>query len=162
MGWFGWPWGWFRKNDEDDAIFSLGERLIYRYNDGKKMVQADPLRLYKAVMTVGPELEIDIKVSKSPSKDAAAAHEQALLKIRKVFGVKPLEEGGLTEIETFRLFDHFMSFCGIKKKDTNGLPTSPEAPSLPTPPSLAEGPPTPKPSDSGSTGSGSSNEKPTP
>ena len=163
MRWL-WDWvrSWLNRGDDDDALYSLGERFIYRYNNGQKVVRADPMRLYKAVMQVGPELEIDIKVSKSPSKDAANAHQQALLKLRDIFAVKPLEEGGLTEIETFRLFDHFMAFCGVQKKSSSPPPTSPDAPSPPTPPSPAEGPPTPKPSDSGSTASDSSSEKPTP
>lgn len=119
----------FRRNPpppgDDLACYHPGERVIYSYFDGEKTVGADPAVLHTRVMDVGPDLDVDIQLSQSPSKDAKLGHQQMLKKIRGIFNVKPWEEGGLTETETVNLLNHFLAFCGWVKKNTSGPATSP-------------------------------------
>lgn len=121
-------------------LFSLGDRMIYRYSNGKDVVAADPIRLYKRVMDVGAELSVDIKIANSPMKEAKDAHQKMLEKIRAVFDVRPLEEGGLTELETVELFDHFMIYVQLVKKNGSQTPTASTGTSTTTPTSTTGGP----------------------
>lgn len=143
----GWIKNLLRKNNghselvNEDA-YRPDQRHIYHYWNGSEMIKADPLCLFRAVMDVETELEIDIRVSRSPSKDARKAHEAVLSKIRQVFSVKSLENGGLTEVETIGLLDHFMGYCGWVKKNsrvsqTESAETSPDSRQF-----IAEAPPT--------------------
>ncbi len=132
-------------------IYKPRELLLYEYFDGSKMVKADPMVLWKRIMEVSTDLDIDIKVSKSVSKDAPEAHDKVIKKCRRIFNLKPLEDGGLPETETVELFDHFMLFCWSLQKKMNGFQISAEATLVTSNSSPAESPPTPKPSPSGST-----------
>lgn len=125
MAWFSW------KGRSKDDVFKLSERKIYSYFNGKEMIKADPLALYKKVAEVGPSLSIDIKVAKSPSKDATKAHNSLIQQIREIFDVPSFKDGGLTEAELQALLDHFLTYCeGVKKNSkmfTTSLPNSEES-----------------------------------
>lgn len=153
-------------------LYRPAERYIYSYFDGAKIVRADPIELYRRIMSKWPELRTDIAVSQSPSKDAARCHERMIATLRELFNVKaldPVERTGLTEVETIELLNHFFTFNGEVKKNSSGPPTSPTATSPPTPQPTA-GPssdsssgesPTTKNSDSGSTANGQPSDAPT-
>lgn len=116
-----WKWlkTFFVSHTADSYDFyHPGQRKIYRYFDGQKEVNVDPLLLYRTMMAVGPELQIDYKVSRSPSKDASKAHEEMLAKLRNIFQVKSLNEGGLTESELVDLWDHFLIYTETVKKNS--------------------------------------------
>lgn len=151
---------WFTPG-ETYNVYALGERLIYHYFDGQQMVAADPLVVYKAMMDVGPELAIDIKVSLSPLKEARTANDNLLKNIRKIFNVKPFAEGGLTDVETAGLLDHFLVFCAQLKKNSSPSAIS-SMPSADSNATSANGPPTLRTSDSGSTASVPSTAAPEP
>lgn len=151
-----------RSSVEYLDVYQPKERLIYRYFDGQKTVVADPLLLYRKVMGIGPELSVDLKVSQSSSKDAQKAHENAQMKIREVFGVLPLADGGLSELETMDLLDHFLAYCDRIKKNSSPSPTSPVETSAPSERSCEEDPRTSNSLDSGSTDAGSSISTPEP
>jgi hypothetical protein len=155
-----WFLNLFRPRERYD-LYTPGQRLIYSFHDGSKVVRADPLELYRKLMAVGPELNVDMKVSVSPSKDAPRAHENVVKKVREVFGVKPLEEGGLTELEAIQLLDHFLTFCGFVKKNSSQPPTSSTATEEPSPSSPGS-PPTSPSSGSGCAAAGPSSAGPTP
>ena len=116
MRWL-WNWftSWFTKQD-DLAIYSPKERLIYQYFDGAKLVRADPQVLYRNLMEVGPELSADISVANSPSKDWKKATANAVGKVRTIFNLKHFDEGGLGELELFELLHHFYTYCEAVKK----------------------------------------------
>lgn len=156
--------GWLRKLFEDDySVYHPGEQKIYHYWDGQKYVNADPLRLFKRLMDIAPELAVDIQVSTSSlakDKDAIKASDKVAEKLYKIFDVKRVEEGGLTEAKMSELLDHFLLYCEIVKKNSPPLPTMP--------PSGARiftsngNPPTSNTSDSGSTAKPTSTAKPEP
>lgn len=156
---FSWFRSFFQRAETFD-IYKPQERLIYRYFNGKDEVPADPLLLWKKVMAVGPELSIDIKVSTSPSKGAAAAHTELLSKVRGIFNLKTLDDGGLSELETVELFNHFLIYCERLKKNTSRFATS-SSNSVDSVISSMEDPPTRNSSDSGSTASVPSTDVPT-
>lgn len=141
-------------------VYQPKERAIYSYFNGQEVLRIDPITLYKKLMEIGPELDIDIKVANSESKDAAKAQAKVIERIRWVFSVKSLEEGGLTEDETAGLLDHYLRFTDQVKKNLNYLGTS-WAPSVASEPPLAANPVTSNSSDCGCAGSAVSTSKAT-
>lgn len=135
-------------------IYHPKERLIYSYFDGQKVIHADPLQLERKLMNVGPELSIDIKVARSISHDAVTAHVNMIEQCRSIFNVKPIEEGGLTELETVLLLEHYLAYTDEVKKNLNRTATLATGTWAPSGPSLRESPPIPNSSASGSTGEG--------
>lgn len=105
-------------------LYHPKQRQIYQFFNGQQITAIDPMILYKRIMEVGPELDIDIKVANSASKDASKAYETMLEKIRKIFGVAKLDEGGLTEEETIALMDHFFAYIDQVKKNLRFSETS--------------------------------------
>ncbi len=152
-------------------VYTLEDRSIYSYSDGEKIVKADPMPLYKAVMDVGPSLSVDLKVSTSTlmkNEDKGKAHQSLLGSIRSIFNLKPFqqtEDGkmvGLTEIETVEVLDHFLSYCHELKKKMKPNVTSSNSSGVsppymaPTSPLMSSG------LESGSTANASNTVEPTP
>lgn len=152
-----------KKEDDDFSIYHPKERLIYKYWNGKELVAADPMTLYKKVMDVSAELAIHFSVAKSQSKDAKDAHENLIETVRKVFGVKSLEETpeGLGQTESISLLNHFLAYCNRLKKNSRTFATTSKL-SEDSQPTSEQGPATSNTSDSGSTESAPSSEKPLP
>ncbi len=109
----------FKKTDQSPEleVYPPKDRLIFQYWDGQKTIIADPLVLYRKIGEKGPEIDTEIKLAQSPSKSAVQGHIGAVTKIREIFGVKPVEEGGLTEIESINLLESFVSWCHDVKKN---------------------------------------------
>ena len=125
-------------------LYDPGERLLFTFftgcdaNGNKVWVSDDPMVLHKRMMDVGPELDVEMTVSRSMSKDAAAFHIKMLERIRKIFDVKLFvrgEAGGLTELETVALLHSFMTYCGAVKKNSSpsAIPQTTTSPSMPSP-----------------------------
>lgn len=131
------------------------QREIYHYFDGQKVRNADPMPLFRRMKDVSTDLEIEFKVARSGMKGADEHYQKAVQRIRGIFDVKPLEEGGLTEIECVELFTHFWNYSGGVKKNLPPPSTPSPGTSDDTPPSTGPAPvpasPTPPSSDSGST-----------
>lgn len=121
-----WLCGKIGSPEERYDYWTPGERMIFRYFNGSKTVAADPLVLYKRMMEVWPELSIDINVSISPLKEAPEAHNKAVQKIRKIFAVGTLEEGGLTDVECFQILEQFQTYSGWVKKNSRVSAIQPE------------------------------------
>lgn len=157
--------GSFLRNLAPDAerpdVYHPRERLIYYYWNGAKHVAADPIALYKRMMAQGPELSIDIKVANSASKDAGKAHDALVGRIRTIFDLKPLTDGGLSELESAQLLDHFLVYCERLKKNSSPSPTS-STTTADSPTSSPTVPPTSNSSVSGSTANGPSTDGPGP
>lgn len=112
-----WLLSWFSRGPRIDT-YRPRDRMIYTYHDGQKYVRADPLVLYKRVMDVGPELSVDVKVATSISSRAPVALTSVVGRVREIFNVKTLADGGLTDVEVLVLLDHFMLYCDALEKKT--------------------------------------------
>lgn len=90
------------------------QRDIFTFWDGQKERRIDPLPAWYK-MSVDPEC-----VPARDCKLADAGDRESVLKVlamtRRMFDVKPLEQGGLTEYETSNLFAEFMAFISLQKK----------------------------------------------
>lgn len=120
-----------RPRKQQPASRSLGpfkpkERLIYSYWDGQRQRQGDPLALVRSLTSVdGVSLDIDAKLAAGSTPDAPKAMGRLIDAVRTVFGVKPLDDGGLTEAETLALLYHFLEFIQEVQADALPLPKSP-------------------------------------
>ena len=154
---FKWLANLFRRSEKWD-VYNPGEMQIYSYFDGEKWVKADPVALYGRVSDKWLELEIDMKVSTSPSKDAAKAYKTLASKIREIFGIRALEEGfkipeqgTLTDVAVLALLDQFLTYSGFVKKNSSPSQTT-STPSEVCKPTSPKSPPTSNTSACGSTG----------
>jgi len=131
-----WNWliSWFDKSSALD-VYNPKERLIFSYWNGevvngkRKLVQADPLVLYKRQMHNGPELLSTMKAAISPFKGAEEAHAEMTQTLREMFNLKPLTNSievtdTLSDTEVVDLFDSFLEFTGSVKKKSKNSPTS--------------------------------------
>ena len=130
-------------------VYKPRQRLIWSYYNGERLVQADPLVLWKQIMAVAPALDIDFKVSQSVSRNAETAHKALVQRIRDIFHIKSLENdfevvNTLTDAECIDLLNKFLSYCGWVKKNSSNSVTTATATSPPTdsPTSAGESPPT--------------------
>lgn len=90
------------------------DRYVYKYHDGEKEVTADPMVLYKKVMAKWPIIGKFLAEYKAVTDaETLARHDQLIAAIRELFGIKKLEEGGLSEQETLDLFNHFRIYANI-------------------------------------------------
>lgn len=144
--------------EEQYDIYRPRERLIYQYFDGQQVIKADPIVIYKRLMARGPEIDIDRKVAASESKDALKAHDNLVSKLREVFEVKTLKEGGLSDTEVTTLLDHYLLYTDTVKKKVSLYQTLPESLEASEQPS-ADNPTMLNSSVSGSTANGSSTVK---
>lgn len=122
---FAWLGKLLGKRLAQQDVFDLyqpEERRIYHYFNGQTIIHIDPMFLYKKLMQIGVELDIELKVAASASKDALKSHDRALDRIRSVFSLQPLAEGGLTEEECLELLQHFFRYLDQVKK--NSRPSS--------------------------------------
>ncbi len=125
-------WNWltslFTTKDINTVdVYKPKDRLIYKYWDGTKFRLADPMVLYKRISAKWATLSVDMKVAGSPSKDALEKHNSMIKTQREIFEVEPYKEqenSGLTELEVMQLFDDFMIYSGILKKNSSGSTTS--------------------------------------
>lgn len=158
-------WNWLKgvfstKEESSDDMFKPAERKIYHFWNGKDLIKVDPMPVYKRLMSVAPELSIDLKVASSISKDARTAHDAAIKTVRNIFSITPYEEGGLTEAEAMDLLDHFYNFCQGLKKKARMIPTPPTETSASSTPTVADTPTTESGLASGSTEKESSTAEP--
>jgi hypothetical protein len=128
--------GWFSKQPTspiDDLfdrvdVYLPRERLIYQFFDGQVLRAVDPMELYKKVSPKLGIIAADSKAVKIPqSKFAKDAHDRLIALIRELFDIKPLSQGGLTELETLAVFDHWWDFTCTVKKNSSPSQTGAEA-----------------------------------
>ena len=152
---FSWFKSLFTRKVIEDRydLYKPAERIIYQYYDGTGIVRADPLRLYKRLKEVWPELSVDLSLAESISKDADKGYDNAINKIKKIFEVESLDKhrGGLTDPEIRGMLDHFLIYCETVKKNLKSSVTPSPAASPNSESTSAEKPPTSNSSDSGLT-----------
>src|SRR5574337_1303440 len=118
-----WMWlkGWFTPGTRYD-VYQVQRRFVYTYFDGKGMMQVDPMRLYRRLIEVGPELvQSIIKFQTTQDQqEVLTAHETLATKVRDIFQLTSYEAGGLTHLETLNLFNHFLGFINQIEQDGQG------------------------------------------
>lgn len=155
-----------------DDLFDPAETLIYTHLKGydqrrqKVYVSKDPVRLYRRVMEYGQEISINSKVARSASKGAPGCWDKLTSRLREVFEIPAVEEGGLPGVHLVKLLNHFMDYCDGIKKNLPTATTSASATSADThnsePPTAASPQDTTSGRASGSTVTATSSGTPTP
>ena len=122
-------------------LLGFDPRNVFRYYDGKKYINADPIVLVRRMWSVnlyqydvpgmneGPETPFDsVKardlIATGDSDKVQKGYSIVSRAARYIFNVKSLEEGGLTEVECDELLDRFENYLGDLKKSINLMPTS--------------------------------------
>mgnify|MGYP001613957712 CR=1 FL=1 len=123
---------------EDVSAFKVDNVRIYAYFNGSETIKCDPMIIYKRWAEKSGDLDVDLKVARFGEKGADEAYEKALEKVRWIFNVRPLAEGGLDEQTTLELFFHFLRYVEAVKKNSQPLPTLSPITGPPPKPSLVE------------------------
>ena len=142
-------WAWFTR-----WLRGNSQRNIFRYWDGRRYKLGDPLVLFRTILNDGDfawdvtpalmELEGD---TDDVLRTRLEAMQVASDMVRRVFGIRPLADRGLTDKECLALLWEFEHYVGAVKKNGRSNPISP--------PSTESSPLEQKPgSDCGSTESG--------
>lgn len=115
----------------------LQEREIFVYFDGHRHRRGDPIAIYRGLKD-DPQFNLDVHPGEAEEGDLEALGIMAGA-VRRVFGVKSADEGGLTEMECAELLRGYLDYTGSLKKNSS-TPPMPLSPTItPTPPaSLGE------------------------
>lgn len=117
---------------ENLAIFKPEDKGLFEYWNGEKLIAADPMALYRKLMTKALEIDNCYKVATSQSTAAINYYDDLVKTIRLIFEVKQFTEGGLTDDLCVKLLDCFLVFVDDVKKNWSIVPTLPkETPSAP-------------------------------
>jgi hypothetical protein len=122
---------WLRRlfGRRDALGYADSEREIFVYWDGTRERKGDPLAIHRALLTMDPEKEFDIKtdpqVTAVPTIAGLRATGRLAGAVRKAFGIRTVDEGGLTDGECLRLFVQFGSLIRELQEDARPLANSP-------------------------------------
>lgn len=134
-------WIWFLQ------CLGFDPRGIFSFHDGKRTRRCDPIviarRLWSAKIEqqslfaempgmTSPPVAFDSTLARKLIKSGIGEQMQRgyfemAQAAQQAFDVKPLNEGGLTELECAHLVDRLENYLGDVKKNASGLPISPHA-----------------------------------
>jgi len=128
-------WEWLRSlfvpAKKSGHVFRPSKRRIYSYVSGyddkgeEVITHRDPLELWAKIADNANQLDRDWRVGRvEESKFAQTAQKSFIGKIREIFAVKPVEEGGLADSDVVELFWDFMAFVDSLKKTSPQTTTS--------------------------------------
>lgn len=122
---FSWLLSFFWTPSSPLDLYHPKERLIYAYFTGKEIIKADPMILYRKFKDKEVLIDSAIKAIRGPESKWKEPERINFIKyIREIFDLKSFEEEGLTELELSDLFNHFLTYCGDVKKNSNQSQTS--------------------------------------
>lgn len=158
------------KVEEDNFLLSLykpEERLIFQYFNGKDVVSADPMVLFKKYAHIKGDMDHEIGAIASGWKpstgdNSLVLHDKVTEKMRDLLQLPPFSEGGLTDAEVGNCFTQFIQYCQHVKKNSSLWPTPPKDLSTYTKLFSPDSPPTKDSSDSGKTEIDPSTDNPAP
>ncbi len=106
------------------------QRYVYRFWDGSRTRVADPLASWRDLIAHEDYRMDDLRLLSIPSlmPDKAKTLAKAY---RDVFKVKPVEDGGLTDVECVHNLQDFLGVAYIQKKSTDTIQTSPTSTDTP-------------------------------
>jgi hypothetical protein len=114
IGWLIQKWCNWRTNKS---------REIFRFWDGQRITSRDPM-----VLWIDLKNDPEFLLERHPKLIDAGDDEAIKLGVRavqRVFGVKAMEHGGLTHLESINLLGAFLDYMAGLKKSTSPTPTSP-------------------------------------
>lgn len=109
--------------------FGKAREGVFQFYDGSRWRAADPIRVHRLINEYGgkewdswvaqldqlSELDPKFKLSEPIQDSRNAAGMDAVMKVselaRKVFGVKQVDDGGLTDAESVKLFGDFLLYA---------------------------------------------------
>lgn len=120
-------WAWFMR-----WLRGNSHRRIFRYWDGRRYKLGDPIELFRSILNDGEfswdatpalmemewETDDQLRVRMGAMKTASDM-------VRRVFGIRPLADRGLTDKECLALLWEFESYVGAVKKNGRSSQTSP-------------------------------------
>lgn len=108
---------WWRQHRRARA------RGIFRYHDGTKWRLADPIAVQRAC-DLHPSWipKADLGLMCQPGRMGQQAAQRGIEALREIFGIPPLEQGGLTEEEIWEVWIAFCDFLGELKKNSKMPP----------------------------------------
>lgn len=116
------------------SIVGLDPRGIFVFYDGKRWRRSDPFVIYRGIYEV-PGFDPDTALptlNQGDARQKLKSAEKIAAAVRHVFGVKQLEDGGLTDLECVQLLGDFFEFSDDLKKSTEPQPNwDPRTASLP-------------------------------
>jgi hypothetical protein len=122
---FGWLFGWLMPR-RNLSGYTQGQRDIFPYWDGRRERRGDPLAVDRALQTDPAfDFKLDPQISQVPTLDGVKATGRVVAATRRAFGIKPLEEGGLTDVECLGLFCDFNVYIRHLEDQARPLASSP-------------------------------------
>lgn len=101
-------------------------RLLFRYWNGSRFVSEDPFTLLRALVSSSKiDLDSDLQLLDVPDiKVVTRKVGQLAEEIREIFQLKPLSNGGLSELECVNLLIQFINYLERVKKNGDARLTS--------------------------------------
>lgn len=97
-------------------------RGIFQFWDGERERYVDPFEILRAISS-DTEVNLETESALMLAGDDAATLKTVQL-VRRAFGVKHFNEGGLLEAECLELIERFYDFLGALKKNISESPIS--------------------------------------
>jgi|688.fasta_scaffold183078_3 hypothetical protein len=98
-------------------------RYVFKFWNGHRTAVADPMVIWRALQSNEDFREDDFKLMKREElRDKIIGKVAGIT--REVFELKPVHEGGLTELECLDLLKAFMLYSGFQKKSGEQMQTS--------------------------------------
>ncbi len=152
FGWLRDLWPAKRRGE-----YSERERAIFRYWNGAKWINADPMMVWKRLAAKGADIDAAAIGADSQWKGNMKCHDDLVRYIRDIFELKTPTSldvtDTLSEPECVDLLNDYYTYSGMAKKKENPTPTSATETSPTTAPTSDAAPPTPSILVSGSTDS---------
>ena len=121
---FGWLINWWKNRAREKS------RAIFRYWDGKKERAIDPMLAWQGLIS-----DVEFNLDTHPAqidRGEIEAIQVGSRTVQRVFAVKPVDEGGLTQLESLDLLVDYFDYLDTLKKNINPMPTLPQPTALPS------------------------------
>ena len=114
-------------------------QYVFKYWDGRKLRRGDPITTWRSLLAHDDYQEDDfelIQIDDPPVRLKVIARLSGVT--RDVFGIRTVEEGGLTELACVQLLREFRVYANIQKKSGESTQTSPSTTDSPVSPVATE------------------------
>jgi hypothetical protein len=112
-----WP---FKRNNRP-ATSTAEDREIFRFHDGIQERTADPMVLWNRLWD-DPAVKPEVDYKAWEERNELEAVDRIVPHARRIFDLKPYEDGGLTGNEALRLLKRFLAYTQDIAKKNDPLP----------------------------------------